>query len=187
MNTKQPGNTHLFLTPLAHIPKLIGGSGWEWPREVQKDKVSVAAMREAMDAGLNWIDTAPDYGLGHLKESVALSLEGVRERPYVFSRCGIVWNLLRKIGRGLKVFVALMMGFVVVMGFVTVMVLAMADSARRDFNANLSHTWMAPWAFARSNGPARPMKTMRESPPWPRSRGNTRPVTVPSPAVSWPR
>jgi aryl-alcohol dehydrogenase-like predicted oxidoreductase len=63
---------------------------------------SILAIREALDAGVNWIDTAAVYGLGHSEEIVARALEGFREKPYVFTKCSMVWNERGEIGHSLK-------------------------------------------------------------------------------------
>src|SRR5262249_1359248 len=63
---------------------------------------SIAAIHEALDAGVNWIDTAAVYGLGHSEEVVARALEGVRDRPYLFTKCSMVWDERREIGHSLK-------------------------------------------------------------------------------------
>jgi aryl-alcohol dehydrogenase-like predicted oxidoreductase len=102
MNTKQLGNSNLFITPIGFGAWAIGGSGWEFAWGGQDDRDSIAAIRAALDAGINWIDTAAVYGLGHSEEVVARALEGVRERPYVFTKCSMVWNKNRQIGHSLK-------------------------------------------------------------------------------------
>jgi aryl-alcohol dehydrogenase-like predicted oxidoreductase len=102
MNTKQLGNSDLFITPIGFGAWAIGGSGWEFAWGGQDDRDSIAAIHEALDAGINWIDTAAVYGLGHSEEVVARALEGVRERPYVFTKCSMVWNKNRQIGHSLK-------------------------------------------------------------------------------------
>ena len=68
----------------------------------QDDNNSIAAIHAALDAGINWIDTAPVYGLGHSEEVVGRALEGVRDRPYVFTKCGRRWNERREITDILK-------------------------------------------------------------------------------------
>jgi aryl-alcohol dehydrogenase-like predicted oxidoreductase len=103
MNTKRLGNSDLHLTPIGFGAWAIGGSGWEFAWGGQDDRDSVAAIREALDAGINWIDTAAVYGLGHSEEVVARALEGVRHRPYVFTKCSMVWDEHRQIGHRLKV------------------------------------------------------------------------------------
>jgi aryl-alcohol dehydrogenase-like predicted oxidoreductase len=102
MNTNQLGNSDLFITPIGFGAWAIGGSGWEFAWGGQDDRDSFAAIHEALDAGINWIDTAAVYGLGHSEEVVARALEGVRNRPHVFTKCSMVWNERREIGHRLK-------------------------------------------------------------------------------------
>jgi len=102
MDIKQLGNSDLFITPVGFGAWAIGGSGWEFAWGSQDDRESVAAIREALDAGVNWIDTAAVYGLGHSEEVVARALEGVHKRPYVFTKCSMVWGERREIGHSLK-------------------------------------------------------------------------------------
>ena len=102
MNTKQLGNSDLHITSVGFGAWAIGGSGWEFAWGGQDDKDSVAAIREALDAGVNWIDAAAVYGLGHSEEVVARALEGMSKRPYVFSKCSMIWDEQRQIGHSLK-------------------------------------------------------------------------------------
>src|SRR3954451_15363429 len=102
MNTRKLGTSDLQITPIGFGAWAIGGSGWEFAWGNQDDRDSIAAIHEALDAGVNWIDTAAVYGLGHSEEVVARALEGVRDRPYVFSKCGMVWDEHREIGHRLK-------------------------------------------------------------------------------------
>src|SRR5207244_7194407 len=102
MNTRQLGNSDLYITPIGFGAWAIGGSGWEFAWGAQDDRESVAAIREALDNGSNWIDTAAVYGLGHSEEVVARALEGMGNRPYVFTKCSMVWDKCRKIGHSLK-------------------------------------------------------------------------------------
>jgi aryl-alcohol dehydrogenase-like predicted oxidoreductase len=102
MNTRLLGGSDLDVTPIGFGAWAIGGSGWEFAWGSQDDRDSVAAIHEALDAGVNWIDTAAVYGLGHSEEVVARALEGVRDRPYVFTKCGMVWDGRRRIGHSLK-------------------------------------------------------------------------------------
>src|SRR5262249_1294426 len=97
MNTKRLGNSDLFITPLGFGGWAIGGSGWEFAWGGQDDSDSVAAIHEALGAGINWIDTAAVYGLGHSEEVVARALAGVRDRPYVFTKCSMIWDAHREI------------------------------------------------------------------------------------------
>ncbi|GAB3400088.1 aldo/keto reductase [Flindersiella endophytica] len=72
----------------------IGGSGWSFAWGEQDDSESVAAIRHAVERGVNWIDTAAVYGLGHSEEVVGRALAPFSgdDRPYVFTKCGLVWN-----------------------------------------------------------------------------------------------
>jgi aryl-alcohol dehydrogenase-like predicted oxidoreductase len=102
MNTKRLGNSDLFITPVGFGAWAIGGSGWEFAWGDQDDSDSVAAIWEALDAGVNWIDTAAVYGLGHSEEVVARALRVRHARPYVFTKCSMVWDEHRHIGHRLK-------------------------------------------------------------------------------------
>jgi aryl-alcohol dehydrogenase-like predicted oxidoreductase len=103
MTTRRLGNSDLDITPIGFGAWAIGGGGWAFAWGAQDDADSVAAIHEALDAGVNWIDTAAVYGLGHSEEVVARALDGVKRRPYVFTKCGRVWDERRVIGRSLKV------------------------------------------------------------------------------------
>jgi aryl-alcohol dehydrogenase-like predicted oxidoreductase len=72
----------------------IGGAGWAFGWSSQDDTESVAAIRHEVERGINWIDTAAVYGLGHSEEIVARALREIpqRERPFVFTKCGLVWD-----------------------------------------------------------------------------------------------
>jgi aryl-alcohol dehydrogenase-like predicted oxidoreductase len=72
----------------------IGGAGWAFGWSRQDDAESVAAIRHAVESGINWIDTAAVYGLGHSEEVVARALREIPpgDRPYVFTKCGLVWD-----------------------------------------------------------------------------------------------
>jgi aryl-alcohol dehydrogenase-like predicted oxidoreductase len=102
MNTRQLGKSDLDITPIGFGAWGIGGSGWEFAWGAQDDQDSVAAIREALDNGVNWIDTAAVYGLGHSEEVVARALEGMANRPYVFTKCSQVWDEERQISHSLK-------------------------------------------------------------------------------------
>jgi len=93
MKTKQLGNSDLSITPIGFGAWAIGGSGWEFGWGEQDDKASVAAIHRALELGVNWIDTAAVYGMGHSEEVVALALRAWRgPRPYVFTKCGLRWD-----------------------------------------------------------------------------------------------
>src|SRR5436189_5112910 len=102
MNTRQLGNSGLHITPIGFGAWAIGGSGWEFAWGAQDDRDSIAAIREALDTGINWIDTAAVYGLGHSEEVVAQALEGVGDRPYIFTKCSMIWDGHQKISHSLK-------------------------------------------------------------------------------------
>jgi aryl-alcohol dehydrogenase-like predicted oxidoreductase len=72
----------------------IGGAGWAAGWGAQDDADSIAAIRHAVARGINWIDTAAVYGLGHSEELVGQALKGMApsQRPYVFTKCGLVWD-----------------------------------------------------------------------------------------------
>ncbi|WP_254511493.1 aldo/keto reductase [Anatilimnocola floriformis] len=104
MQTRKLGNSDLNITPLGFGAWAIGGGGWAFGWGPQDDADSIAAIHEALDCGLNWIDTAAVYGLGHSEEVVAKALAGVAaaRRPYVFTKCARVWDESRQIGKSLK-------------------------------------------------------------------------------------
>lgn len=92
----------MALTPLGVGAWAIGGSGWAFGWGPQDDNDSVAAIRAALDRGINWIDTAAVYGLGHSEEVVAKALEGVTKKPFVFTKCERIWDENRQIQKSLK-------------------------------------------------------------------------------------
>jgi len=114
MQTKRLGNSDLEITLLGVGAWAIGGAGWAFGWGPQDDDESVDAIRGAIDAGINWIDTAAVYGLGHSEEIVAKALNGISNRPYVFTKCARIWNDKGEIGKSLK-----------------------ADSIRRELEASL--------------------------------------------------
>jgi aryl-alcohol dehydrogenase-like predicted oxidoreductase len=102
MRKKRLGNSDLELTPIGVGAWAMGGGGWAFAWGPQDDSQSVAAIHAALDHGVNWIDTAAVYGLGHSEEVVARALAGRSERPYVFTKCELTWNDKREIKRCLK-------------------------------------------------------------------------------------
>jgi aryl-alcohol dehydrogenase-like predicted oxidoreductase len=93
MQTKQLGNSDLFITPVGFGSWAIGGAGWQFAWGKQNDGDSVAAIHRALELGVNWIDTAAVYGTGHSEEIVALALDRwPGSRPYVFTKCGLRWD-----------------------------------------------------------------------------------------------
>jgi aryl-alcohol dehydrogenase-like predicted oxidoreductase len=100
--TRQFGNSDLKLTPIGFGAWAIGGGNWEFGWGTQDDRESVEAIQRALDGGLNWIDTAAIYGLGHSEEIVAKALAGSTKKPYVFTKCSMRWDENRQIYRSLK-------------------------------------------------------------------------------------
>lgn len=90
------------ITPLGVGAWAMGGGGWAFAWGPQDDDQSISAIRAALDAGINWIDTAAVYGLGHSEEVVARALAGRSKRPYVFTKCERIWNEKGEIGKSLK-------------------------------------------------------------------------------------
>ncbi len=103
MDTKPLGNSDLHITPIGFGAWAIGGGDWQFGWGDQDDRDSIAAIHRALDLGINWIDTAPAYGLGRSEEVVARALAGWPDRkPYLFTKCGIVWGDDRKVDYSLK-------------------------------------------------------------------------------------
>ena len=102
MELRQLGNSNLRITPIGIGAWAIGGGGWSGSMGPQNDNDSVPAIHAALDHGLNWIDTAALYGLGHSEEMVARALKGRSLRPYVFTKCERVWDSNGRIGACLK-------------------------------------------------------------------------------------
>ena len=92
--TRPLGTTGMDITRVGFGAWAIGGAGWAFAWGQQDDDESVAAIRHAAERGINWIDTAAVYGNGHSEEVVARALREMpeRERPYVFTKCGLVWD-----------------------------------------------------------------------------------------------
>jgi aryl-alcohol dehydrogenase-like predicted oxidoreductase len=102
MQTRHLGNSDLEITPIGIGAWAMGGGDWAFSWGRQEDKESIAAIHAALDAGVNWIDTAAVYGLGHSEEVVGKAIAGCARRPYVFTKCSLVWNDQREIGHSLK-------------------------------------------------------------------------------------
>jgi aryl-alcohol dehydrogenase-like predicted oxidoreductase len=103
MKTRVLGNSDLHITPIGFGAWAIGGGDWQFGWGDQDDADSIAAIHRALELGVNWIDTAAVYGLGRSEEIVARALAGWSgPRPYVFTKCGMVWGDNRKIDYSLK-------------------------------------------------------------------------------------
>lgn len=92
MKTRQLGNTDMQITPIGFGAWAIGGGGWSLGWGSQDDNESIAAIKRALNLGINWIDTAAVYGLGHSEEIVARALKGRSEKPYIFTKCSLIWD-----------------------------------------------------------------------------------------------
>ena len=92
--TRPLGSTGMEITTVGLGAWAIGGGDWAWGWSRQDDASSIAAIRRALELGINWIDTAAVYGLGHSEEVVAEALRGLPKshRPFVFTKCGQVWD-----------------------------------------------------------------------------------------------
>ena len=100
MQTKKLGNSDLQITPVGFGAWAAGGPGWEFSWGPQDDADSIAAIRRALELGVNWIDTAAVYGMGHSEEVVARALKQWRgPRPYVFTKCVLRWDANGKIAQ----------------------------------------------------------------------------------------
>jgi aryl-alcohol dehydrogenase-like predicted oxidoreductase len=94
LQTVKFGKTGMEITPIGFGAWAIGGGGWAAAWGPQDDDEAVGAIRRAVELGVNWVDTAAVYGLGHSEELVAQALKSVpeSERPYVFTKCSLVWD-----------------------------------------------------------------------------------------------
>lgn len=114
MERRRLGSSDLEISVIGFGAWAAGGGSWEFAWGPQDDAQSIAAIHRALDLGVNWIDTAAVYGLGHSEEVVARALEGRSPRPYVFTKCSMTWDAQGRIGRSLR-----------------------ADSVRRECEASL--------------------------------------------------
>jgi aryl-alcohol dehydrogenase-like predicted oxidoreductase len=99
---QQLGNSDLHITSIGFGAWAIGGGNWDFGWGPQDDSESVGAIQQAMDEGINWIDTAAVYGLGHSEEVVAKAVKGSAYKPLIFTKCSMRWDAERKIYRSLK-------------------------------------------------------------------------------------
>jgi aryl-alcohol dehydrogenase-like predicted oxidoreductase len=104
LETRAFGKTGLEITPIGFGSWAIGGSGWRGAWGPQDDDEAVGAIRRAVERGINWVDTAAVYGLGHSEELVARALKNLpeSERPYVFTKCSRVWDESGNVSDSLK-------------------------------------------------------------------------------------
>ena len=102
MTLRTLGQSELKITPIGIGAWAIGGGKWEFGWGPQEDAESVAAIHAGLDRGMNWIDTAAAYGLGHSETVVGRAIKGIRRRPYIFTKCSLVWDASGKIGHSLR-------------------------------------------------------------------------------------
>lgn len=92
MEKRKLGYTDLELTTIGLGTWAMGGDGWAFAWGKQDDNASIAAIHQALDSGINWIDTAAVYGLGHSEEIVGKAIAGRRDNVIVATKCARVWD-----------------------------------------------------------------------------------------------
>jgi aryl-alcohol dehydrogenase-like predicted oxidoreductase len=102
METKQFGNTDMKISRIGFGAWAIGGGNWAFGWGPQDDNEAIAAIKRSVEVGMNWVDTAAVYGLGHSEELVGKAVKGLNPKPYIFTKCGLVWDDTRKVSQSLK-------------------------------------------------------------------------------------
>jgi aryl-alcohol dehydrogenase-like predicted oxidoreductase len=103
MKTRKLGNSDLDITSIGFGAWAVGGGDWQFGWGDQSDADSIAAIHRALELGVNWIDTAPSYGLGHSEDVVGKALAAWKgAKPYLFTKCGVVWDGKREVVYSLK-------------------------------------------------------------------------------------
>jgi aryl-alcohol dehydrogenase-like predicted oxidoreductase len=103
MQTKRLGNSDLEISTIGFGGWAIGGTGYEYAWGAQNDLDSIGAIHRALELGINWIDTAPGYGMGHSEEVVAQALQGWSSvQPYIFTKCVLHWDEQGKIYKDMR-------------------------------------------------------------------------------------
>jgi aryl-alcohol dehydrogenase-like predicted oxidoreductase len=102
MNSRKLGQSDLNITPIGIGAWAIGGGQWEFGWGAQNDQESIGAIRAGLDLGIDWIDTAAAYGLGHSETIVGRAVAGLRRRPYIFTKCSLVWDNAGNISHNLE-------------------------------------------------------------------------------------
>jgi aryl-alcohol dehydrogenase-like predicted oxidoreductase len=102
MERRQLGSSDLEISRIGFGAWAAGGGSWAFSLGPQDDSETISAIRRAVELGINWIDTAPLYGLGHSEEVVAEALDGLRDVPFVFTKCGMPWDESGRIVHCLK-------------------------------------------------------------------------------------
>jgi aryl-alcohol dehydrogenase-like predicted oxidoreductase len=101
MKINQLGTSEMWLTRIGLGAWAIGGGDTTMSWGPQDDDASIAAIHKAIELGINWIDTAPAYGLGHSEEIVGRAVKESSVKPFIFTKCGILWNEKREVRRSL--------------------------------------------------------------------------------------
>ena len=96
------GNSDLHLTPIGFGAWALGGGDWQFSWGPQDDADSIAAIHRALDLGVNWIDTAAVYGLGHSEEVVGRAVKSLSRKPHIFTKCSMRWGTDRNIYHSLN-------------------------------------------------------------------------------------
>jgi aryl-alcohol dehydrogenase-like predicted oxidoreductase len=98
------GKSDLAITPIGFGAWAIGGGSWEFAWGPQDDSESIGAIQRAISLGVNWVDTAAVYGLGHSEEMVRRALADIpkAERPYIFTKCTLIWDQARQISHNMQ-------------------------------------------------------------------------------------
>src|SRR5882757_7706727 len=102
MTLRTLGQGDLKITPIGIGAWAIGGGKWEFAWGAQDDSESIAAIHAGLDHGMNWIDTAAVYGLGHSESVVGRAIKGLAKHPYIFTKCSLVWDKSGKISHNLQ-------------------------------------------------------------------------------------
>lgn len=92
MQRRKLGRTDLNLSIIGMGTWAIGGGDWKFAWGHQDDRESILAIQRALDLGINWIDTAAIYGLGHSEEIVGKALKGLKEKPIIATKCSLIWD-----------------------------------------------------------------------------------------------
>ena len=102
MKTRILGQSDLSITRIGIGAWAIGGGQWEFGWGAQDDAQSIEAIRAGLNLGINWVDTAAAYGLGHSETVVGRAVRGLPRRPYIFTKCSLVWDETGKISHNLQ-------------------------------------------------------------------------------------
>jgi aryl-alcohol dehydrogenase-like predicted oxidoreductase len=102
LRTGKLGSTGMEITRIGFGAWAIGGGGWQYGWGPQEDGESITTIHKALEAGVNWIDTAAAYGFGHSERVVGRALRGVDARPYVFTKCSLLDDGTRHVKNVLK-------------------------------------------------------------------------------------